>query len=269
MKEIELLENLTDMRLANEIMKSAKAGTDASINLLDRQYEGLGMQEMTPLEIVSQEYVQLRDYLKNSVVYIHNIAYRVHDIFRIERSGESDRFSTSMYAKIPNSDRRLLWHGSRSTKFGGILSQGLRIAPPEAPVSGTCSGKACIWRLSRQSLPTIPRPTSGNVGLLLLCEVELGKPSVKLTDADYNAGERAQEANRISTLGLDQTIPAGWKDAGCVHPALQGMSMPDTVTRRKRSDGAGMGLLYNEYIMYDVAQLRLRYLTRMDITGGY
>jgi poly [ADP-ribose] polymerase 2/3/4 len=25
----------------------------------------------------------------------------------------------------------LLWHGSRSTNFAGILKQGLRIAPPE------------------------------------------------------------------------------------------------------------------------------------------
>jgi poly [ADP-ribose] polymerase len=39
-----------------------------------------------------------------------------------------------------SADRRLLWHGSRSTNFGGILSQGLRIAPPEAPVSGYMFG---------------------------------------------------------------------------------------------------------------------------------
>ena len=30
----------------------------------------------------------------------------------------------------------LLWHGSRLTNWCGILSQGLRIAPPEAPVTG-------------------------------------------------------------------------------------------------------------------------------------
>lgn len=32
--------------------------------------------------------------------------------------------------------RQLLWHGSRLTNWVGILSQGLRIAPPEAPVTG-------------------------------------------------------------------------------------------------------------------------------------
>lgn len=35
----------------------------------------------------------------------------------------------------------LLWHGSRIANFVGILSQGLRIAPPEAPVSGYLFGK--------------------------------------------------------------------------------------------------------------------------------
>lgn len=32
--------------------------------------------------------------------------------------------------------RKLLWHGSRLTNWVGVLSQGLRIAPPEAPVTG-------------------------------------------------------------------------------------------------------------------------------------
>jgi len=268
-KEIDLLENLTDMQLANDIMKSAKAGTDSSINLIDRQYEGLGMQEMTPLEIHSQEFVQLQDYLKNSAGYTHNLEYKVHDIFRIERSGESERFLKSKYAKIPNSDRRLLWHGSRCTNFGGILSQGLRIAPPEAPVSGYMFGKGVyLADISTKSANYCWASTSGNVGLLLLCEVELGKPPLKLTTADYNAAERAQKSNHLSTLGLGQTAPAGWKDAVCVHPTLQGVSMPDVTTPPKQL-GVGSHLMYNEYIVYDVAQIRLRYLLRVEITGGY
>jgi poly [ADP-ribose] polymerase 2/3/4 len=267
-KEIDLLESLTDMRLANDIMKSAKAGTDSSINLIDRQYEGLGMQEMTPLEMESQEFVQLRDYLKNSAGHTHNLEYKVHDIFRVERSGETKRFLKSKYAKIPNSDRRLLWHGSRCTNFGGILSQGLRIAPPEAPVSGYMFGKGVyLADISTKSANYCCVSTSGNVGLLLLCEVELGKPPLELTTADYNAAERARESNRLSTLGLGQTAPAGWKDAVCVHQSLKGVSMPDVTTPPKRL-GVGSQLMYNEYIVYDVAQIRLRYLLRVEITGG-
>ena len=70
-----------------------------------------------------------------------NLYSQVQDIFRIERNGEDERFKQSPYAKVKGSDRRLLWHGSRVTNFGGILSQGLRIAPPEAPVNGYAFGK--------------------------------------------------------------------------------------------------------------------------------
>jgi poly [ADP-ribose] polymerase len=51
-------------------------------------------------------------------------------IFKIEREGEEATFSP--FKDLHN--RKLLWHGSRHTNFAGILSQGLRIAPPEAPV---------------------------------------------------------------------------------------------------------------------------------------
>lgn len=37
---------------------------------------------------------------------------------------------------IVNFSRKLLWHGSRLTNWVGILGRGLRIAPPEAPVTG-------------------------------------------------------------------------------------------------------------------------------------
>lgn len=119
-KEIELLETLTDMQLANEIMKSAKGSKekDGESNVMDRQYHGLGMQEMTPLDPISTEAAELSDYLNRSVGATHNIQYKVQDIFRIERQGENDRFSQSEYSKIKNSDRRLLWHGSRVTNFG-------------------------------------------------------------------------------------------------------------------------------------------------------
>lgn len=54
----------------------------------------------------------------------------VFQVFDIERHGERKRFRP--FRDLNN--RMLLWHGSRTTNYAGILSQGLRIAPPEAPV---------------------------------------------------------------------------------------------------------------------------------------
>ena len=52
-----------------------------------------------------------------------------------------DRFKP--FKKLHN--RMLLWHGSRTTNYAGILSQGLKIAPPEAPVTGYMFGKGIYF----------------------------------------------------------------------------------------------------------------------------
>jgi hypothetical protein len=58
----------------------------------------------------------------------------------VDREGEDAKYRKFIKgSKIEN--RMLLWHGSRVTNFVGILSQGLRIAPPEAPVTGYMFGK--------------------------------------------------------------------------------------------------------------------------------
>lgn len=51
----------------------------------------------------------------------------------MDRSGEADAYKP-FKSSLPN--KMLLWHGSRTSNYVGILSQGLRIAPPEAPVTG-------------------------------------------------------------------------------------------------------------------------------------
>lgn len=56
-KEVELLEALTDMDVANEIMTESK--NDDQINELDRQFKGLGMEEMVERESV-QHFIQVQ-----------------------------------------------------------------------------------------------------------------------------------------------------------------------------------------------------------------
>lgn len=128
------MDSLTDLKDADAIVKAEKIDVEP-INPLDQRFNGLGMQEMTPVPTDSNEFTELSQYLSKTCGQTHSMNYEVKDIFRIERQGENERFQKSNFSKIA-SDRRLLWHGSRATNYGGILSQGLRIAPPEAPVSG-------------------------------------------------------------------------------------------------------------------------------------
>jgi poly [ADP-ribose] polymerase 2/3/4 len=138
-QEIDLLDSLSDMKDAANIMKKEPKDVER-MNALDRQFKGLNMDEMTPLPQNSTEFVELKNYLVETKGSTHHANYQVDQIFRIERQGERERFNKSSFSGPPR-NRRLLWHGSRATNFGGILSQGLRIAPPEAPVSGYMFGK--------------------------------------------------------------------------------------------------------------------------------
>ena len=153
---------------------------------------------------------------------------QVSDIFRIEREGERHRFSSSPYGRLgpTSTDRRLLWHGSRATNYGGILSQGLRIAPPEAPVSGYMFGKGVyLADISSKSANYCFHQQSGNNALLLLCEAELGRPMYELTGASYTAGEDAKSRGCWATWGKGRTAPRAWKDAVAVHKSLEGVKM--------------------------------------------
>ncbi|KAJ4256653.1 hypothetical protein NW762_008749 [Fusarium torreyae] len=263
-KEIELLESLSDMKDAAEIMKIDRKSRD-TVHPLDRQFMGLGLEEMTPLDHNSNEFSHLKDYLNESRGATHHMTYDVQDIFRIERHGETKRFDNSKFSKI-SSDRRLLWHGSRATNYGGILSQGLRIAPPEAPVSGYMFGKGIyLADMSSKSAGYCCHYNSGGHALLLLCEAELGDPMQQLTGASSTAGTSAKNQGMHSTWGQGRTGPSKWIDAGVVHESLKGIKMPDPSVKPGDTNVQNASLYYNEYICYDIAQVKLRYLLRVKI----
>lgn len=67
----------------------------------------------------------------------------------------------------------LLWHGSRVSNFVGILSQGLRIAPPEAPASGYLFGKGIYLADMAEKSINYCRSYGQDSALILLIEVYL------------------------------------------------------------------------------------------------
>ena len=67
-----------------------------------------------------QEFKVLEKYVKNTHGSTHTLyKLEIEDIFKVERKGEAKRFKP--FRKMHN--RQLLWHGSRTTNYAGILSQ--------------------------------------------------------------------------------------------------------------------------------------------------
>ncbi|TNN27673.1 Poly [ADP-ribose] polymerase 2 [Liparis tanakae] len=162
-EKISLLEALSDIQIAVKMVQSSKNGDE---HPLDRQYSSLHCQ-MQALDSSSNEYTVVEKYLQSTHANTHHdYTMTVLDIFSVDREGERNNFLSQM------DNRTLLWHGSRMSNWVGILSQGLRVAPPEAPVTGYMFGKGIYFAdMSSKSANYCFAGQNNNVGLLLLSEV--------------------------------------------------------------------------------------------------
>jgi poly [ADP-ribose] polymerase len=252
--EVMLLQDLYYMKIANDIMNLARTGANTtadSADLLNRQYQGLGMKEMTPVEKESPEFQEIKLYFRYTVLPADR-HYEVRDIFRIKRGKEEECFQK--YANIRKSQRRLLWYGPRYTNFAGILRQGLRVPWPEAPDCGSPWGQGIyLHDFASDAVATCEEFPYDSDVLLLLCEVELGQTS-KVTDKKA----ARQRQPYLSTL-VTGRCGIKWKDAECLHPSLKGVQMYNGV-----DDTLLMGKShYHQWIVYDGAQIRPKYLVRV------
>jgi poly [ADP-ribose] polymerase len=95
--------------------------------------------------------------------------------------------------------------------------------------------------------------------VLLLCEVAV-KPFLEMTNGNFNADEDCKKGKKLATKGVGITQPTNWQDAGMAlgHKELNDVYMPKGEASVVNPPGAM--LKYNEYIVYDPSQIRLRYL---------
>ena len=191
-----MLQSLEDIQVFTKLLDQ---GSISDVNQLDSNYLKLAT-DITPMDKSSDRFKLLCEYVKNTHAATHT-AYKleVEDIFELSKDSENRRYKEEI------DNKQLLWHGSRLTNFVGILSQGLRIAPPEAPVTGYMFGKGVYFAdMVTKSANYCFTNTTNNTGLMLLCEVALGGMNEKL-HADYYAN--LLPPGKHSTKGMGKTAP--------------------------------------------------------------
>ena len=173
--------------------------------------------------------------------------FNIRDIYELDRQGEKAKYNP---LKLKN--KKLLFHGSRFSNFTGILGNGLRIAPPEAPSHGYNFGKGIyLADMAAKSAPYCAPYLSNNEILLIVCEAALGNPR-ELDRPDYNAANLP--AGFHSTKANGRSIP----DPNESEVIEKDIWIPNGST--KVNNDGGMG--HNEYIVYNVNQVRMRYLIK-------
>ncbi|KAG6903003.1 hypothetical protein C0995_008576 [Termitomyces sp. Mi166 len=230
-RELNLVDALGDMEIASKLI-STNLHADvngAPINPIDANFCSLGLTSMKPVKSDSQEFRTLESYVRDTHGATHrHFQASILNAYRVERATETEAWNKRKFGDFNGGERLLLWHGSRTTNFAGILKQGLRIAPPEAPVTGYMFGKGVYFAdMMSKSANYCYAHLSNDTGLLLLCEVAV-KPFHELTHASYYADQECKSKNKMATKGIGRTQPVGWKDAGVAleNEELIGCQMP-------------------------------------------
>lgn len=247
-RKIEMVEALAEIEVATKLLED---NTDIQEDPLYFQYEQLRC-KLVLVEVDSQEFLMIERYMKSTHAKTHSgYAVDIVQIFRASRDGETERFQKF----ADTSNRMLLWHGSRLTNWAGILSQGLRIAPPEAPSTGYMFGKGVYFAdMFSKSANYCYASSAAKNGVLLLCEVALGDMN-ELLSADYNADKLP--SGKLSTKGVGATAP-DFKKSQILE---DGVLVPLGNPKQQQKQGS---LLYNEYIVYNVEQIRMRYVVQVE-----
>jgi len=247
-----LLEALTDIEIANRLMKEKGAEGDLNMNPIDINYRKLRA-EIVPLEKYRAEYQMIDQMVQNTQSDEFKYTIELEEVFELTREGEAERFIP--YTKLPH--HRLLWHGSRLANYIGIVSQGLRIAPAEAPVTGYFLGKG-IYFADMVSVSAQYCHTSNEhpVGLLILCDVALGR-TFQLAHGKF--------------IGKDDLDGAGFHSVKCCgtkgpDPGYDTQTPEGLLVSVGRENSTGVPvseLVHNEIVVYDAAQVKMKYLLKV------
>ena len=239
-KKVELLKILDDAEIMSRLIKRSSHLSKK----IESQYISL-QSDIKPIPINSKLGRELSDYMQLSSG--HHYRLRIQEIYSLERHEERTRFLP--WANFHN--RQLLWHGSRLSNFVSIISSGLRINPGNVIRTGSMFGNGLYFaNSSTKSAQYMYTSYTNGLGIMLLCEVALGT-----CYENYNANYITNLPSGMhSTHGVGQYTP----DPKSYITREDGTIIP-TGKLIKRQNFSG-SLNYDEFIIYDQSQLRIKYL---------
>ncbi|CAI2350651.1 unnamed protein product [Caenorhabditis sp. 36 PRJEB53466] len=254
-KKSEMLTALLEIKYAYDLGTDRLPRSLIQVDPVDINYEKLKC-VMSPLPRGCQDWEYIESYMKNTRGSTHHLRVDLVDILIVNRANESGKFRKDL------GNRKLLWHGSARMNFAGILGHGLRIAPPEAPSNGYMFGKGVYFTdmFSKSFFYCRAKQTKEEV-YLLLCDVALGTPSIVFAAQNLSAEKLPAGTHSVHAIGRECPHEIGT----VLHK--DGFEIPTghRKTQLHGQHGVNFHLLYNEYIVYDVDQIELKYLVRVRV----
>ncbi|KAI3385314.1 hypothetical protein SNEBB_001794 [Seison nebaliae] len=251
--EMDLLKVLYDVNCVDRMLKKDLMGV---INPIQRNYELIGC-KITLLDDNPKIYEILENYLKLNHSHLHS-EYRMEleEIYQIERENDP-KF-------VSKGNVKLLWHGSNWSNIASILGNGLTLPTEETPNTNLMFGKGIYFADVSSKSANYSIEEGENIGFLLLCHVSLGK-EFQTYNADCNAENKVKKANCDSLGAIGKFSPEI-----TTHRVIKYGDTSITVPIGRCveiQNGDNCVLKFNEYVVYDERQIRIRFIMKVKYIG--
>eukprot|EP00039_Didymoeca_costata_P016832 m.307171 g.307171 ORF g.307171 m.307171 type:complete len:1239 (-) comp16457_c0_seq36:1097-4813(-) len=275
-KNLRMLAALEDVENSINLLLSVSANTGVHQRLHDI-YNLIGC-NVRPVAKDSDKFKLIQQY---AIAGAQGNVPKIAHVLQVTRYEDAVRFTPHEATRGMNNNEgqpmnRLLWHGSKVSNILGILMKGLKVAPPDAPVTGYMFGKGIYFAdVYAKSAGYSSSRTSYHYGyrynyrqqkksatadidhykVMLLCEVAVGE-SCKLRNANSDLKEPPEGFDSVKGEGMKAPSSEG------MFITKKGVGIPlGELTEAKSGDYC---LNYNEYIVYDESRVRIKYLLLVE-----
>ena len=251
------LDELRNMVVTVQITNNIKQDE----NPIDSIYKSINT-NINPLDKNNNMWKEIEKYVANTHGPTHGCKLEIIDIFEIEQHGKREIFDKNC-ANINN--RTLLYHGTPISCCNSIFKNDFYLDPtklnnPCIQIAGKLLGYGVYFADScSKSINYCRANTTNNIGCLLLSEIALGNVSTR-NGPDYDITKaKLAKTNHHSAQGLGQWEPE-------TSTIIDGIKIPNGKLENIRKNTY---LKYNEFVVYDINQILIRYLIVVKNNGNY
>ena len=248
-EENELLDSIKNIKIVSGILQQTnnnnKEKNEISLKekLNEFKYDVAYVSKEENIYSIIDKYLSKSNEIKNSP------KIKLIDLFSVKEKNSINITN--------NKNKKLLWYGIRIQNFANVFKSGLSLPPPEAPIYSYMFGKGIYF--SDVAIKSFYNShPQNNIGLMLLCEVDLGNIEERLK-ADVNLPNSLEQGkNSVKVLGMN------YPDEKGSYFDENGIEIPlgDILINHDENKKTYFG--FNEYIVYNLDQIKIKYILKVQ-----
>jgi poly [ADP-ribose] polymerase 2/3/4 len=245
-----LVDELKNVHITYTIIKNSNNNLNRLTNVYDKMSS-----KITSMDKSCKMYQELEKYVANTHAPTHYCKLSVVDIYELDKDSNKvyDQFAKNMKNKM------LLFHGSPIANWCSIIKNGLLLDPSKlgVKITGKMFGYGIYWANSiSKSFNYCGADSSNNTAVLAIGEVALGDMYEKYT-SDWSLSQaHLDKLKKNSTWGKGQSTPESIT-------TIDGVGIPNGKLAKPKKNppsGSYYSLLYDEFIIYNPNQYKIKYL---------